>query len=140
MNAGCGGCQGRFGTTSRTLCVNGPADLAKLLRSGPKFDSIRIVSALPLDERLRWEQRLFSLYEECGCQGGAVALVLMLTAVGIRSWLQPAPLGWRAIAVVVLSCFAAVALGKISGIAIAKWKLRTVVRDLGEALERARAG
>jgi hypothetical protein len=140
VNAGCGGCQGRFGTTTRTLCVSGPADLAKLLRSRPKFDSIRIVAALPLDERSRWERRLFSLYDECGCQAGAVALLMTLVAVGIRSWLQPAPLGWRAIAVVVLLCFAAVAAGKISGMAIAKWKLRAEVRDLGEALERTRSG
>jgi hypothetical protein len=134
VKAGCGACAGRFGTGPRTLCVRNAVDLESLLKKRPTFDSIRIVAALPLDERLCWEQRLFALYDECGCAAGAVALLCVLAASGVRALLQPAPLGWQSIATVLLMCFAAVVAGKFIGITLARRRLKAAVRLLGDTL------
>jgi len=134
VNAGCGACAGRFGTGPRTLCVRDAADLRSLLQKRPRFDSIRIVAPLPLDERLCWEQRLFALYDDCGCVVGSVALLCVLAATGLLALLQPASLGWQAIAIVLLMCFVAAVTGKFIGIAISRLRLRAAVRLLSDAL------
>jgi hypothetical protein len=134
VSAGCGACAGRFGTGARTLCVRDAADLESLLKKRPTFDSIRIVAPLSSDERLHWERRLFALYDECGCTAGAVALLCVLAASGVRALLQPAQLGWQAIATVLLLCFAAVVAGKFIGMMHSRRRLKAVVRLLGETL------
>lgn len=134
MNTGCGACAGRLGTGPRTLCIRGVADLESLLKKRPAFDSICILAPLPLDQRLHWERRLLALYDECGCTAGAVALLCMLAVVGVRAMLQPAPLGWQAVATVVLMCFAAVVAGKFIGIALSRRRLKAAVQLLGETL------
>jgi hypothetical protein len=137
MNVGCGACAGRFGTGPRTLCVRDVADLERLLKKRPRFDSIHIVAPLMLDERLHWERRLSTLYNECGCSAGAVALLCVLAASGVRALLQPALLRWQPIATVLLMCFAAAVAGKFIGITLSRQRLKAEVRLLGETLADA---
>lgn len=134
MNAGCGACAGRFGTGPRTLCVRNAADLEPLLKRRPRFDSIRVVAPLPLEDQLRWENRLSELYNECGCSAGSVALLGVLAACGLYALLRPPLPGWRPIVTVLALCFAAAVVEKLIGIAISRVRLNAEVRCLAETL------
>lgn len=134
VKAGCGACGGRFGTSARTLCIGEVSDLTRLLKRSPTFDAIRIVAPLPLDDSMQWEQRLFRLYDECGCTAGSVAVLCVLAGTALRALTQRLALGWEAVATVVLMCFGAAVAGKVIGIAFSRWRLRAAVRVLAEIL------
>lgn len=104
------------------LIARTPLDLLPLRTRAGRFDVSRVVLAFPHDER---DVRAINRgLRACGCEVGSIfvsaAMVAMLIAfiLGWRtSW-------WSAIAIV----FGAAAVGKITGLVLAEWRLRAAIR------------
>lgn len=135
VSSGCGGCAGRFGTGPRTLCIGRPSDLGQMFNRNTRFDSIRVVAPLTLEQQKRWEHRLFALYSECGCSAGSVALLVVLAVSAGHALLWPPLPGWHPIAAVLLMCFVAAVTGKMVGIKWSRFRLTVEARRLAGILE-----
>ena len=133
MIQSCGSCRGRFGTNSRTLCVQSPSDLERLLRTYDAYDAVYIIKGMTSPDRESWENRLIAHYGDCGCELGGVAVVLALVVFALGA---PAIPGWRTVMMALATCVIAAFVGKLIGIAIARLQLFRDIRILREHLVR----
>ena len=131
--ATCQGCAGRVGVDRRTLCVGSGNDLGKLLRTFRRYDAVFILTpALAAEERRAWEHRLTDAYTECGCDAGAVSLVVALAIVCVVALFFPVAHTWLAVAAGGGFTLGMAIAGKIAGIAYARlrlWRLVNLFRS-----------
>lgn len=117
------------------LTLRGPADLATLpkrlrLGQGP----IRLTLALPgmgEPDRALAEARLSAHLSACGCNEGALALIVALPPAVFVAVLSPlSPGGWQSWAVVFAVLVAASLIGKLVGLARARRRLTVEIAGL----------
>ena len=90
-------------------------------------------AALPPDEAARWIEKLDKLQNECGCTVGARFLFAALVIYpAVWYWLLRPRFSslWYAALIGVAVLFLAAGLGKLTGILIARYRLRRVIRNL----------
>lgn len=101
------------------------------------------VTALPPDEAAQWIEKLDELQNECGCDAGArsfFATLLLYPAAWY--WLLRPRLSslWYALVIGVVVLFLAGGLGKLTGILIARYRLRRAVHGLQARLAKQPGG
>ena len=90
-------------------------------------------AALPPDEAARWIEKLDKLEGECGCDFGArVFFAALVIYPAVWYWLLRQRLSslWYAALIGVVVLFLAGGLGKLTGILIARYRLRRAVHSL----------
>ena len=134
----CRGCGGRT-ASDRTLVIADPHDLDQLRWTWKRFDDIRIVAGtLPPSQRDAWEDRLTSLYTECGCNAGGIATLLAIAVLGAAAIVAgrlSADITGAAVAL--FAILGAATIGKAIGIAAARIRLRNERQRLRPLLEHA---
>lgn len=109
-------------------------DLAGLLKPQPSVRGISLL-APELDpiEAKRWEARLAHDYSGCGCETGSLFMVGGVLAAGMlvwNVWNDPAWSLMEAVGGAFAILVSAVAAGKISGLLLARRRLRRTVAAL----------
>lgn len=131
---GCSGCGGVGSAGGRILSVRRPDDLSRLTRSYGRHDAVHLEVGLDEAQTRFWEERLLARYAACGCDAGAVAVIVAIAALPLLALVAPAirsPLG----AVLVPAWILAAALiGKALGIAYARLRLHFEVGELTRLL------
>jgi hypothetical protein len=128
VSSPCAGCGGTV-ESRRLLRVRSEADLAQLTRSWNRYDKIELVTdRLDADERERWERRLLSGYDECGCDAGGVAVLVTLVGLVVFAVAFPHTRTWSHVGLGVAATLAAALVGKLAGIAVARVRMH---RDIG---------
>jgi hypothetical protein len=128
VSSPCAGCGGAV-ESRRLLRVRSAADLAQLRRSWNRFDEIELVtSRLDPDERERWERRLLSEYDECGCDAGGVAVLITLVGLVLFAVAVPHARTWTNVGLGVAATLAAALVGKLAGIAVARVRMQRDIR------------
>jgi hypothetical protein len=76
--------------------------------------------------------RLAKLKSECGCNAGSVALLVSVgTYVGYSLWLDPVVRGFgERVIIGTVICLAGMLIGKVMGIAWARYQYRQLLRAL----------
>lgn len=132
-DAPCRGCGGAV--AGRVLRVREPADLARLTRGRARYDTVELATErLAARERERWEERLATAHNECGCHAGGLALLAALAVVALAGILSPGDLTWSRVATGIGICIAAAVVGKLAGIVVAQVRLRRDVRHVASFL------
>jgi hypothetical protein len=135
VSSPCNGC-GRSANAGRILHVRCEEDLARLSRSWSRYDRIQLLTdEFDSAERTMWERRLLAHYEDCGCDAGAVAVLLALSAFVAVAIALPGERTWTTIGLGIAATFAAALIGKLAGVVVARILLRRDIRDV-----RARLG
>ncbi|HKS21283.1 MAG TPA: hypothetical protein VJZ76_00685 [Thermoanaerobaculia bacterium] len=130
MSGQCAGCRGRLSAPRRTLCIHTARDLDLLLRTWNRYDTIILAGVLGPDDGPAWERRLFALYDDCGCDAGGIALLLVLSVIAWLLMTRRAHGDWHAAALAIAACLGAALFGKLAGILIARIRLWRDVRYL----------
>lgn len=132
--APCAGCGG--GVAGAILRARSGRDLAGLKRTWGRFEAIELATdALDESERVRWEARLLARYTACGCDTGAVAVLLALAGALVAGLASPNQPSWGGAGIALALCLAAALVGKVVGIAVARLRLARDVRRLGRLLD-----
>jgi hypothetical protein len=131
----CAGCGGAV-ATGRVLRVHSEQDLHRLARTWNRYDRIDLVTErLDANERGFWERRLLASYAECGCDAGAIAVLLTLAVFVLVAITMPGERSWTTVGLGVATIFTAALVGKIAGVAFARLRLRKDVRRLSARLK-----
>lgn len=108
------------------------------------LDQVRAsAAALPPDEAARWIEKLNKLQSECGCDFGArVFFAALVIYPAVWYWLLRPRLSsfWYAALIGVVVLFLAAGLGKLTGILVARLRLRLAVRRLQARLAEQLGG
>jgi hypothetical protein len=129
-SAPCAGCGGTAGS-SRVLRVRSRSDLARLPHTWNRFDRIELMTPqLAEAERERWERRLLDAYADCGCHAGGLAVLLTLVGLVVAGLALPGGRTWTGAGLGVAAVVAAAVVGKLAGLAIARIRLRSHIRNL----------
>jgi VIT1/CCC1 family predicted Fe2+/Mn2+ transporter len=90
-------------------------------------------AALPPDEAARWVERLDELRDDCGCAVGARFFFATLLAYPAAWYLllrAALPTPWHAVPAGLVLLFLAAGLGKLTGVLIARRRLRLATLSL----------
>jgi hypothetical protein len=129
----CRGCGGAV--AGRVLRVREPDDLAALTRGRKRYDAVELATErLAAPERERWEERLATAHNECGCHAGGLALLAGLAVVAVVGIVSPGNLTWSRALLGLSICVAAAVIGKLAGIVAAQVRLRRDVRRVASLL------
>jgi hypothetical protein len=126
------------------MIVRDVGELRRLTRRRPSFFptpglAVKLeIPGLPYDRRQRWEARLNDHAGACGCDGGAIALAMVLCAcvvlrgvLGVRILGKP---GHETAAWMMLG-----GIGAVTGKALALHRSRHIVRFVREEVQAAQA-
>ena len=128
VSSPCAGCGGAV-ESRRLLRVRSAVDLAQLARSWNRFDKIELATdRLEAGERERWERRLLSEYDECGCDAGGVAVLITLVGLVVFAVAVPHARTWTNVGLGVAATLAAAFVGKLAGIAVARVRMHRDIR------------
>jgi hypothetical protein len=128
------------GCQSGVVEIREPADLARLFRPvltpprGPRRVSLLVADEhLPPARRREFERQLTRHSNACGCEVGAGLLVAGWTGyaiyLGLGGWSRFSSVA-SFIGSLMLASVALALVGKLAGLALARWRLQRSVRDL----------
>jgi hypothetical protein len=109
--------------------------LSKSSRKDPAFlGGIALeLSALNPQESVRWQRRLNRYYFDCGCSGGAVGMLSMMTAyVVLTVWRHPqlTGIGWKDVMWGLVTAAVSSVVGQVLGLRHAKKQLLRSIEQL----------
>src|SRR4030095_7332401 len=115
--------------------IRSPSDLAQLHRAPwrrPGRKRIVLCASdaeLPPEMRDRFQRRLNTLYNDCGCTTGAIFLLLGMAAS--TTWIILAGrFAFRDTGLGILVAIALSLFGKLAGLTISSWRLDRIIREL----------
>lgn len=123
---------------NKELVIAGGSELDVLLYSGKRFRSLKVrITHFSEQENNYWEQRVRKVYFACGCETGAffvfVAILVVFSYLLLfYAEVASAPLWY--LGRIGMLLFASGAVGKVVGIANAKYKLHEAVDALRKRL------
>ena len=109
----------------------------------PLLQARASAAALPPDEAARWIEKLDKLQGECGCDIGArVFFAALVIYPAVWYWLLRPRLSslWYAALIGVVVLFLAAGLGKLTGILVARFRLRRAIHTLQARLTEQLGG
>ncbi len=131
---GCSGCGGVGSAGGRVLPVRRTDDLRQLARSYGRYDAIHLEAGLGEAQTRSWEERLLARYSACGCEAGAVAVIVALAALPAPALIVPAIRSPAGAVLAPVWILVAALIGKAVGIAYARLRLHFEVRELTRLL------
>lgn len=118
-----------------TLVLDGPTSLDRLRDPTARLTARHISLEGPWGDPVL-ERRLNAAYFACGCQAGSVAVLITMLASVLAGLARgfDGRLGWSWVALYVVGAAAA---GKLSGLAIARLQLRSILRTLSRPADES---
>lgn len=127
---GCSGCGGVGSAGGRTLSVRRPDDLRHLARSYGRYDAVHLEAGLGEAQTRSWEEQLLTRYSACGCDAGAVAVLVAIAVLPVLALVAPAIRSPAGAAIAPVWILAAAMIGKALGIAYARLRLHFEISEL----------
>ena len=135
---GCGGCGGVGSAGGRILSVRRTDDLRQLARSYGRYDSVHIEAGLGEVRTRSWEEQLLARYSACGCDAGAVAVIVAIAALPVLALVAPEIRSPAGAVLAPIWILVAALVGKTLGIAYSRLRLHFEVRELTRLLAEDR--
>lgn len=112
--------------------ISGPENLELILKPKSGFTGkFKVqIDQLDAEENSRYEKKLNDLYNACGCELGAVFCFVSMIGYITFSVLTSYATGWILLRDGLIVLFFSALMGKITGIVLAKFRLKKMVREL----------
>ncbi len=117
--------------------VNGNTELQQLISKSKPSVTGRIkleVNQLKPEETLKFERKINNWHNACGCETGALFSMISIACFAIYAFINVMPFNWILVRTSLIIFLMAALFGKITGILIAKFRLKRTVKQLMKKL------